>query len=442
MRRSGVRPWIATAAAAVFVLFGPGAQNILWAFQIGFTGALVLGLTTILLADHDRLDWRDGLGVLAAVLAVMSTGAGIATTVAAGVAVLLRRGWRTALLYVGPPAATYGLWSLIEHPDTASAYGRPPLGEIVEFVWSGVVGTFLAMGHYRPVAVAMAVVLLAGAAVSWAPAVGPLARRLGLADEDWRAVSRRWALPTGLLVGAIAFLVISGIGRSHFDSGLGHPARVSRYMHLTAACTLPALAVAAEALARRWRLLTIPLILMFLVPVPANERAFEPVVFDEEYMFRRSQILSNAVRMPFARQVPRDVRPIPDFFDGNLTIGFLLDAHDDGKFPASDSPVPATLRNELRIRLGLAQRPMPKGEFPVFCAEHRDPLDLAPARGDRFQITSHVDVVAVDSDGGPASPRVRFNPTNGFELTAELADLQLRLLPTPGRDTYTVCGVP
>ena len=46
----------------------PGSQDIVWAFQIGFTGSLVFGLTQLLLCDHDGgLDWRDGLGVLAGI---------------------------------------------------------------------------------------------------------------------------------------------------------------------------------------------------------------------------------------------------------------------------------------------------------------------------------------------------------------------------------------
>ena len=53
MRRAGVRPWLATLLAGVFVFFGSGAENILIAFQITFVGSLVFGLTQLLLADHD-----------------------------------------------------------------------------------------------------------------------------------------------------------------------------------------------------------------------------------------------------------------------------------------------------------------------------------------------------------------------------------------------------
>ena len=49
MRRVGVGPWIATLAASLFVFFGAGAQNVLWAFQMTFVGALVLGLVSLVL---------------------------------------------------------------------------------------------------------------------------------------------------------------------------------------------------------------------------------------------------------------------------------------------------------------------------------------------------------------------------------------------------------
>ena len=59
-------PWIATAAASLYVLFGSGSQDILIAFQITFTGVLVFGLIQLLLADHaGPIDRRDGLALLA-----------------------------------------------------------------------------------------------------------------------------------------------------------------------------------------------------------------------------------------------------------------------------------------------------------------------------------------------------------------------------------------
>ena len=75
MRRAGVGPWIATAAASLFVLFGAGYQNIVWAFQIGFVGSLVFELTQLLLADHDGpIDRRDWLGLAAGFSGLLCSG--------------------------------------------------------------------------------------------------------------------------------------------------------------------------------------------------------------------------------------------------------------------------------------------------------------------------------------------------------------------------------
>ncbi len=75
MRRAGVGPWLATAAAGSFVLFGPGSEDIVWAFQIGFTGALAFGLVQLCLCDHDGgIGRRDVLGVGAGLLALMCSG--------------------------------------------------------------------------------------------------------------------------------------------------------------------------------------------------------------------------------------------------------------------------------------------------------------------------------------------------------------------------------
>src|SRR6185369_9091996 len=113
MGRARVRPWTATIVASAFVLFGAGAQDILWAFQIAFTGALVLGLAHLLLADHDGpVDRRDWFGLAAGFLALLCSGVAVTMVVVVGLATLLRRGWRIAVLHTVPLAAVYGAWWL------------------------------------------------------------------------------------------------------------------------------------------------------------------------------------------------------------------------------------------------------------------------------------------------------------------------------------------
>jgi hypothetical protein len=95
MRRAGVRPWIATAAASLLAFFGAGWQNIIQPFQICFTASLVLGLGQLLLADHDgALDRRDYVGLVAGLAGLMTSGVAVSMTVVVGLAVLLRGGLR------------------------------------------------------------------------------------------------------------------------------------------------------------------------------------------------------------------------------------------------------------------------------------------------------------------------------------------------------------
>ena len=58
MGRAKVHPWIATTAGVLFLFIGAGWADILWSFQIGFTGALALGLGSLLLVDHSGTDQR------------------------------------------------------------------------------------------------------------------------------------------------------------------------------------------------------------------------------------------------------------------------------------------------------------------------------------------------------------------------------------------------
>ena len=93
MRRYGVGPWLATALAGSFVLLGSGREDILWAFQIGFTFSVLFGLLYLVLVDHDgAFDRRDGLGVLFGFASLASHGPGLAVVTGVMVTVWLRRG--------------------------------------------------------------------------------------------------------------------------------------------------------------------------------------------------------------------------------------------------------------------------------------------------------------------------------------------------------------
>ena len=402
MRRAGVDPWVATIAAAPFIFFGPGDQNIVWAFQIGFTGSIAFGLTQLLLATHDGpIDWRDWVGLGAGLLALMCSGVGVTMAVIVGVATLLLRGWRVAAFHTVPLAAAYGLWTLIEHPVTgAQGFGRPSLRVLAEWVDSSERGTFAALGHYQVVSLLMVGVLVVGLALAWREERGA-----------------RLAIPVALLIGHVVFSLTVAQGRWPYGPEF---ARASRYLYLGAALTVPALGVAVDALRKRWGFLWPALIVLLLVPVPANMRAFDnDSVFNGRYFDEEQRILSTVVRMPFARQVPSDVRPIPDvYLSRTLDIGFLLDAKRSGRLDPSTNPLTPKQVNEMKVRLGVAQRRNDARSAP--CATRRSALEHPPRQGHHLR-AHHPRPDRDDRRRRPADVEEAHLPTRGRQRAHDRA---------------------
>jgi hypothetical protein len=425
--RAGARPWIATAMAGALVLFGPGSDDIVWAFQIGFTGALALGLAQLLLIDHDGgFDRRDALGVVAGLLGLMCSGVGVTMAIVVGLAALLRRGWKVAAVETVPLAAAYALYSLTQHPQTESPFGRPPIGTVLRWVVSGQVGTFRSLGYYGPVGVALVVLLIVGFALAWLAPV----RTSSLVER-----SHRLAMPTALFVGGAAFSALTVQGRWQFGV---EAAKSSRYLYLGAAFTLPALAVAAEELARRRRELLPVVIALVVVAIPANAAGFERAVYDDSYFDTQERILLTAPRVPFVDQVPAEVRPLPNpFIPPEVNVGFLRRAEREGRLPSAHGPLSPATVDEFRVRLGVAQR-MITG-YPRACREERGPLRVDPVRGEVLRVVGPVAVSIVDDTR--TTPKVVFLPKNGQLLVAELPDLHLRIEPF-GRASFTMCDPP
>ncbi len=254
MRRAGVSPWMATVAASLFVLFGSGDSNILRAFQITFDGALVFGLIHLLLADHDGpVDRRDWIGLGAGLAALMCSGVGIAMVGAVGVSTFIRRGWRIAILHTAPLFAVYGLWWwTFARNDYQRLRTTPSM--IASFVGSAFSSTLNALGQIRGVGLLLGLVLVAGLLLAW--------RHPARAD-----VRRRAAMPAGLLVGVVVFVLLTAWSRAAFGSAY---AEQSRYLHIIAAMLIPTLGVATDAIARRAPAVAPVMVVVLLVGIPGN----------------------------------------------------------------------------------------------------------------------------------------------------------------------------
>ena len=56
--REGADPWVATALATLFAFLGAGAEDLVWAFQIGFLSSLLFGLLAMEVVEGQPLPWK------------------------------------------------------------------------------------------------------------------------------------------------------------------------------------------------------------------------------------------------------------------------------------------------------------------------------------------------------------------------------------------------
>lgn len=113
LRQAGVAPWTAVLGTlvALFLTGGAGAQNTLWDFQVGFLGSAMFGLAGMVLLRQERRLWKV-LGVVALVLALMSSGIGILMTLWAGLDEWIRRGWKAAVRVIAVPVVVQLVWEI------------------------------------------------------------------------------------------------------------------------------------------------------------------------------------------------------------------------------------------------------------------------------------------------------------------------------------------
>ena len=422
MRRLGVNGWIATIAAVAFALFGAGQANVVWAFQISLEGSMALGLVHLLLSGHDGpLDRRDWLGLVAGLGALMCSGLGVIMVAIVGVAVLLRRGWRAAAFHTVPLAAIFGLWYVIEKPKAFNPYGRPPLHTVASWIIRFVSDLFVDIGHFPVLAIVLGVVLVVGLVLAFLPFSFARFRRQG-------------AVPIALLVGALVFAGTASTER--WFLGLS-AASAARYVWVGAALVLPVLAVAADAIGRRWRPMYLVMGLVLVISIPWNAKEFTvmPFPWGKPYFVAEEGVLLGTPYAPFARDVPRSVRPDPNTLLGDdVTVGWLLDAKAAGKLPDIGTLSPE-LENQLRVRLGVSQTNEPAVGT---CKPMEAPLDITPTKGQQFGLGSSVTISLMDGTTGLAS--VPYSILNGGRLTIELDGLHLQVAPAYRTKSYTWCS--
>jgi hypothetical protein len=410
MRRLGVHPWIATAAGSLFALLGSANQDIVWAFQAAWSASLALGLTQLLLADHDgTIDRRDWLGVGAGTLALMCSGVGVSMAVAVAVATLLRRGWRVAAFHVVPLAVVFASWWLVEGRGRYGA-AHFDVSAMAPFVRSAIGNAYRQLGGSVASAVVYAVLLIVGLTL--------LLRGQGIAGARLKSTA------IGLAVAALTFSFLAALGRA---SNIDDPT-VGRYVHVICALSLPLVAVATDAVRRRWPVVLPALVVVFLVGIPGNVMALRDR--DEgrgAFLLGQEDEVRALPALPVAREVPGDVQPLRFV---QATIGWLREQVRTGKLVPDRSPEPG-VASRLTLALALRQT-TDRGR------------ECAPVRTGKRQRLERGDAVAITGSGlRIAVPGTYVNQlyerANGVSVVMQARTLEVTL-STPDHQAFVdVC---
>lgn len=226
--RVGVTPWTATILAGTLALFGSGWENIVFAIQLVYNLSLLAFLVHLMLIDHHGPpDYRDGLGVIAGLVAVSSSGFGPFFIVGTLAFTVLRRRWTAAAIATIPTALASAWWWLFWGSDPAGdssrSFTQMPayVNRGLEAVFQGITATASLVG----------ISLVATLAILIWRQRNPAAHDLMLA------------------LAITAVLIYIGLGVERGGFGLDTAAN-SRYVYIGAALLIPAFGVAVDHLAR------------------------------------------------------------------------------------------------------------------------------------------------------------------------------------------------
>lgn len=225
-RRVGADPWISFTAVTLLGFLGAGAEDLAWAFQIGFVASVMFGLLAIDLLDRPASSRRrpDGAAAAALLASLMCSTLGDAMVVGAAVIAFARMPKRRAALVIAPPLGIYVLWfafvghlGLTEHSDhfPLSVFTNVP-----NYVWTGLSS---ALGQTFNLEAAGTAILV------------------GLAVWTGWHMRGLWAeqpVLVALGTAVVAFYALAAVGR---DASTVSPT-VSRYIYVAIALLVPLMA--------------------------------------------------------------------------------------------------------------------------------------------------------------------------------------------------------
>jgi hypothetical protein len=339
---TGSKPIVATALAAVFSVLGAAAEDLVWAFQIGFVGSSLIGVSAIYLAITGCASWRKAAVLTCLATASLATsGVGLTYLIVVPFTLAWRRR-RQALLVFSLPLLVYIVWYAMYE---RSFLNGPPASETLPVM----VGAFVVVGLTAALTSYFGFKYDATSLLFVVPFVLP---GLTLACRDWwtgRTLAGRALLAMSL--GAVLFFGSVGLARAALGPGY---ATTSRYVYVAIALLLPGLAMVISRGAD-WH----PRLMKAIVPVAivvAVSNIFQLLTYaaetrqDNNTSRRILVAASDLVRSNspiFADQSP-EPRLAPDLTTADLSSNALDNAFEDS-IPESLDRLTASLNLQIRV---------------------------------------------------------------------------------------------
>lgn len=236
-RRAG--DLVGVAFAAILLVLGAGAEDILWAFQLAWLASIACGLGTLLILQGPPTQTRLAAVVALVAASLMFSGIGLVFVAAASVQMAASPEHRKGMVWFVPLAIAFGAW-YVGFGHVNATPSDPPASA----------ANLFRLPAYAAWGLAGAVSAIIGVTGAWTVTVLGLAA--GALGVTWR---RQHPDPAalGVVAGLITFYLLTGLTRAQ----LGYEqAAAGRYVYVGAVLWLILLADAARVLPWHgpWRL--------------------------------------------------------------------------------------------------------------------------------------------------------------------------------------------
>ena len=419
---TGSKPIVATALAAIFSVLGAAAEDMVWAFQIGFVGSTLLGISAVYLAVTGTANWRKTAVLACLTLASLATsGVGLAFLIIVPL-LLAWRQWRYAITAFGLPLLVYVMWyamygSWLTHPPSASETLPLTVGA---FVALGLVTALT--GYFGFETTTLGFFLIIGVLILAA---------LTLACRDWmanRTLARR--IPVAMCVGAVVFFGTAALARG----GVGLKiATSSRYVYVAMALLIPGLALLiSSGVDRHPKLISAVVPIAMVIAVSNIFQLFTYAAQNRQDTDTSRRVLVAAADLVrsngpvFVSQLPEPLLA-PDLSTTDLTSRYLDPAF-AGVYPGRSDRLTASLNLQIRVN------PVPHtSTLPACRTTFRQRITIPTSHGTapRFVVSADASIAfTLHSAGLTSAPRLIDLSKGTYVINSLRAAADLTIEPT------------